>query len=110
MDGPAHGLPTVTENEQWRRSTCYHDEDLGAQLGCTSALHISASAGAATEDSCGQGQPLRSRQVCCMEQQCLMGSPLLSCQAPLPDGTISTLQRWSGGGDESVCEHVTDQQ
>lgn len=108
--GSAHGLPTVTENEQWRRSTCCCDEDLGAQLGCTSALHISASAGAATEDSCGQGQHLRSSQACFMEQQCLMGSPLLSCQAPLPDGTVSTLKHRSGGGDESVCEHVTDQQ
>ncbi|XP_032923796.1 cytochrome c oxidase assembly factor 1 homolog isoform X2 [Catharus ustulatus] len=26
-----------------------------------------------------------------------MGSPLLSCQAPLPGGTVSTLQNWSRG-------------
>lgn len=56
MGWSSHGIPSVTENEQWRCSTCYCDEDLGAQLGCISALHISASAGAATEDSCGQGQ------------------------------------------------------
>lgn len=108
--GPAHGLPAVTGNEQWRRSTCYCNEDRGAQLGCTSALHISAWAGAAAAASRGQGQHLRSSQASCVGQQCLMGSPVLSCQAPLPDGTVSSPQHWSRGGDESVCEHVTDRQ
>lgn len=97
--GPAHGIPSVTENEQWRCSTCYCDEDLGAQLGCISALHISASAGAATEDSCGQGQ---EQPGVLREAAVLNGITIACCQAPLPDGTIFTLKHWSRGV-ERVC-------
>lgn len=77
--GPAHGIPSVTENEQWRCSTCYCDEDLGAQLGCISALHISASQEQQQKTAVDRG---RSSQACCVRQQYLMGSPLLAVKLP----------------------------